>query len=400
MSEAYEIFQKRITSQRSVNKQKLIEEKERDFIIALDKSYNSEEIEINGVRTKGIINRVEATPQLRTKNFSALNKYCSVGDIFKWVRDNSYWMITERNENEFAYFNGVIKEAPYFVTWRDPITGISYSSRAAVKGPEETSLKVISKSGLTVHEGNLSLMFSLPKKAEGIEILKRYSEVFVDGEKWEVVATDKYTDKYLISFDLVEAPIDRDGDDVVNSIPGGKDEVVFTHTTALSGISEAALGFNVIDLSPALYRNGVPYEGLDETVRFVNCTKIGDGVLLSFYGEAKVIYTYPSIGQTFTHSVQIVSSDPVSPKLFYIEGPDKVGSYLSASFEVHLKESGLIIPTTGTWAFDEQYFSLISSDVSNLVLKAKGTTGVSTIQYTHEGEICSKDIKIVPIFEI
>jgi len=168
----------------------------------------------------------------------------------------------------------------------------------------------------------------------------------------------------------------------------------------LSGLEEVAFGFNVSNLSPALFRNGVPYEDFNYSVRFVNCTQIGEGVLLSFYGEAKVIYSYPSLGKIFTHSVQVVSSDPVSPKLFYIEGPERVGGYLPASFSVHLKESGLIIPTTGIWTFDERFFSLVSSNASNIELKTKGITGTSTIQYTNEGETCSKTIKIVPIFEI
>jgi hypothetical protein len=400
MSEAYEIFQKRIKSQRSINKDKMIEDKLRDFIVGLDKSFNSEEVEVNGVKTKAIINRVESTPELRTKNFSALKDYFKIGSVFKWIRDNSYWMIVERNENELAYFNGLIKEAPYIVTWRNNETGISYTSRAAVKGPEETALKTIYKKGITVNEGNLTLSFALPNDIEGISFLKRYSEVFVDGEKWSVVAMDRFTSKDLVTFDVVETAINRDADDLENSIPNGKETITFTHSSAISGIDETQIGFLLGNLSPVLFKNGIPENGALPEVKFVNCVQSLDGVIFDSVGQAKIVYYYEDIDKKFTYLVNVVSNSAISSKVFYIEGPSKIASYLDCMYKVHLKENGLILPTNGNWLFDINYFDSVSFNGSEILLKAKGKLGKTTVLYEENGENCYIDIKIVPIFEI
>jgi len=397
MSEAYDLFQKRILDQRKIPKDRLIADKLNGFKAALEKSYNAESIDINGIRTKGFITRVDSSPKIKTEGFSALSQYCSIGSIVYWVRDNSYWMISEQNKNEAAYFNGSLLQALYEVTWRDDETGKNYSTRSAVKGPEETTHPVEYKQGITVNTPNLSLTLIISKDADGVGLLKRYSQVFVNGEKWEVVAYDKYTDEHLITFEMIEKTIDKEFDDTDNQIPGGMEDIIFTHTSALSDFPQIESDTSIANLAPVLFRNDEIYDS-PYVVGAYNCTLTESGVILDTVGMAKVIYTYPEISKIFTYETEVTAT-PVSEKVFAISGASLVSAYLESTYTVSLKENGRTLVTEGDWTYDETFFEGVLIEYGKLVLKATGVAGNTSISYTFNGETVAKVVKVAPIFE-
>ena len=179
-----DLYQKRLRDSRKIPKSKLVDLKIKTFKKALERSYNSEIVRVNDDEFKALITGIPTQPKIGKKNFATLRDHgCEVGDEIYWLSNDSYWLITEHDETEGAIFQGSVEKALYELKWKDPITDRIYSARACAKGPDETTIGSGVKHGIMFDTLTDSLYLIVSAKAQGSHLLKRYTELMVNGKK-------------------------------------------------------------------------------------------------------------------------------------------------------------------------------------------------------------------------
>ena len=146
------------------------------------------------------------------------------GDVFEWVNTNSYWLIYLQDKTELAYFRGEIRRCRYTIKFKNA-QGEECITYAAVRGPVETKINYIQKSGISVDRPNFSLNILLPANEENLDYFKRYSEFYLieDNKKicWRVEAIDWISTPGIIQVNAVEYYSNEFEDDIVNGVVGG-----------------------------------------------------------------------------------------------------------------------------------------------------------------------------------
>ena len=146
------------------------------------------------------------------------------GDVFEWVNTNSYWLIYLQDKTELAYFRGEIRRCRYTIKFKDK-NGNECITYAAVRGPVETKINYIQKSGISVDRPNFSLNILLPANEENLDYFKRYSKFYLieDNRKicWRVEAIDWISTPGIIQVNAVEYYSNEFEDDIENGIVGG-----------------------------------------------------------------------------------------------------------------------------------------------------------------------------------
>ena len=102
------------------------------------------------------------------------------GDIFDWINTGSKWIIYLQDLTELAYFRGEIRRCNYTVSWLDE-NKEQHTQYLAVRGPVETKINFIQKSGISVDEPNHSLDILMTKTTEALEYFQRYAKFYLKG---------------------------------------------------------------------------------------------------------------------------------------------------------------------------------------------------------------------------
>ena len=112
--------------------------------------------------------------------------------------------------------------------WEDPITRQQHITYAAVRGPVETKINFIQKSGISVDTPNHSLNIMLPKTEDTVEYFKRYSKFYLRGILdtdsmicWRVEAFDTISTPGILEITAVEYYSNEFEDDIEQGIAGG-----------------------------------------------------------------------------------------------------------------------------------------------------------------------------------
>lgn len=398
MFDNYDLYQKRLQTYDTISEDKLIQDKIRTMKSALARGYNREMVEMEGNNFKCLISGINTQPKTEKKSFSTLvENGCEVGSIVYWIRNNSRWIITDREETEKAIFQGYISEALYEIKWKDLETDIVYSEWACVKGPEETTIPTGHKLGIQYDSPNQSLALIMPKKSKGISLLQRYVELMVNGRKWRIESIDNYSYAGLITLQLIEVLIDNDRDTI--DIPNGQITQEFKIKTELDGVSEILIDSNII-LNPVIYKNGIemkiPYE--------INCSNAlcqNNEIIFNTQGESIIIINYPSIEKSFIFTITVNTLVENTYEIISIIGDDITKTMTTNLYDIIHINNGLTIPfeKTGKWIVDSNFASIISETNSSIKIKTKNKIGEFIISYrTDEGQEYSKKIKIISIF--
>lgn len=146
------------------------------------------------------------------------------GDVFEWLRTNSYWLITLQDLDEIAYFRGEIRRCDYILSWKDEDGNIQ-SSYVSVRGPVETKINFIQKHGISIDEPNHSLHIYMPRTEAACKYFKRYAKFYlssadapVDQICWRVEAVDAVSTVGILELNAVEYYANKDTDDLDNGI--------------------------------------------------------------------------------------------------------------------------------------------------------------------------------------
>lgn len=146
------------------------------------------------------------------------------GDIFEWVNTDSYWLIYLQDKTELAYFRGEIRRCRYTIHYKDEDDN-EQMTYAAVRGPVETKINYIQKSGISVDRPNFSLNLLLPCNASNLAYFNRYSKFYLieDQKKvcWRVEAIDWISTPGILQVNAVEYYTNEFQDDIENGIAGG-----------------------------------------------------------------------------------------------------------------------------------------------------------------------------------
>ena len=137
------------------------------------------------------------------------------GDVFDWMNTGTKWIIYLQDLTELAYFKGEIRRCNYTVSWLDE-DGNEHMQYLAVRGPVETKINYIQKSGISVDTPNHSLNILMTKTPEALKYFRRYSKFYLKGIEeedknicWRVEAneTKDDMDNSLVN-GLVMKPVD------------------------------------------------------------------------------------------------------------------------------------------------------------------------------------------------
>lgn len=164
------------------------------------------------------------------------------GDVFEWGNTHSHWLIYLQDLTELAYFRGSIRRCRYQARWKDE-DGNIHQSYMAVRGPVETKINFIQKSGISVDNPNYSLNILMPKTEDALNYFKRYSTFYLLDTDfpnreicWRVLATDSISTPGILEIVAMEYYSNEFEDDVENGIVDGliptKMEIIANAETA------------------------------------------------------------------------------------------------------------------------------------------------------------------------
>ena len=146
------------------------------------------------------------------------------GDVFEWVNTDSHWLIYLQDKTELAYFRGEIRRCRYTIQFKDE-NGDVHFTYAAVRGPVETKINYIQKSGISVDRPNFSVNILLPANEFNLNYFNRYSKFYLleDSKKicWRVEAIDWISTPGILQVNAVEYYSNEFADDIENGIAGG-----------------------------------------------------------------------------------------------------------------------------------------------------------------------------------
>ncbi len=399
----YDLFQKRLKTSSLIPIAKLEEEKLKTFKIALQRSYNRELIEKkDGTQFMSLISGINTQPKIEKKSFSTLvENGCDVGDVLLWVRRNSHWIVTDMEETEKSIFQGYISQALYHLKWLDNNTGKIYNEWACTKGPEETTISDGVKLNVKYDNLNQSLYLMMPKFSEGMNLLDRYFELFVNGRKWKIQSTDRYSYDKLISIQLVESLINEDIDDKENGIVDGKIPFNYSFSCSLDGVDSLKLK-QELALSFSLYKND-ELSTEKPVIEIFNCKYENNLLIFDSIGEAHIIISYPTLDKKYEFLITITDEEIVNEDI-KINGQTAVDTMTITNYSFEHILNGESVIENGEWIFDKNYFNLIEQDNKKIKLKVRNKIGLTNLIYKiskEDGNSVEKilQIKISSIYE-
>lgn len=125
------------------------------------------------------------------------------GDTFEWKNTGTHWIILKQEMTEVAYFRGNVRRCQELLI-TDPETGDKVSIWAAVRGPVETKLNTIQKSGIVANVPNMTLQLYIPKTEQNMRLFERYVTFEFGGRFWQVTAPDTISTPGIIEIPAVE----------------------------------------------------------------------------------------------------------------------------------------------------------------------------------------------------
>ena len=129
-----------------------------------------------------------------------------------------------QDKTELAYFRGEIRRCRYTIYFKDE-DGNEHMTYAAVRGPVETKINYIQKSGISVDRPNLSVNILLPANQYNLDYFNRYSKFYLleDQKKicWRVEAIDWISTPNILQINAVEYYSNEFEDDIKSGIAGG-----------------------------------------------------------------------------------------------------------------------------------------------------------------------------------
>lgn len=111
------------------------------------------------------------------------------GDSFEWKNTGTHWIVLRQELTELAYFRSNIRRCQQLEV-TDPETKEKKNIWIAIRGPVETKINTIQKTGIVADVPNLSLVFYIKYTEENVRLFERYSRFKFSNRYWQVQAPD------------------------------------------------------------------------------------------------------------------------------------------------------------------------------------------------------------------
>ena len=121
------------------------------------------------------------------------------GDVITWKENRSHWIVYLRRLEETAYFRADIRRCRYQLT-----LGNGSKYWAYVRGPVEQSILWTQSSGNYFNKLNYTLVMYIQQNEETLKYFRRFKKVMINGQPWEVQATDSISTPGIIEVSLKE----------------------------------------------------------------------------------------------------------------------------------------------------------------------------------------------------
>lgn len=202
---------------------RMVKDKTRSFHRALLYSYQTAWIKKDGEEdaeyVRALINpdKIKFDYDEKIVSIDSIHEFKN-GDTFEWKGTGTHWIILKQELTELAYFRGSIRRCQLLEV-TDPETKEKCEIWAAIRGPVETDINSIQKSGIVAHVPNMSLHIYVPLNEQNKKLFKRYFRFKFADLYWQIQAYDSISTPGIIDFtakedyecdheDLIIEPID------------------------------------------------------------------------------------------------------------------------------------------------------------------------------------------------
>lgn len=121
------------------------------------------------------------------------------GDVITWKENGSHWIVYLRRLEETAYFRADIRRCRYQLT-----LGNGSNYWVYVRGPVEQSMVWSQSNGNYFNKLNNTLIVYVQQNEETLKYFNRFKKVTINGQPWEVQATDSISTPGIIEMTLKE----------------------------------------------------------------------------------------------------------------------------------------------------------------------------------------------------
>lgn len=192
------------------------------------------------------------------------------GDVFEWKNTGTYWLILKQELTEIAYFRGNCRRCQA-VEVLNKETGETETYWMAIRGPVETKINTIQKSGIVADIPNLTINAYVTKNDKTVKYFDRYQRFAFAGRYWKVTAPDSISTPGILEF-TAEEDYDCKHDDLIVEITDPNPPVEeFVNNI----IGETF----IYPLSSMIYSTTYPINGAAWSVKLTNENKDIDDVL-------------------------------------------------------------------------------------------------------------------------
>ena len=192
------------------------------------------------------------------------------GDVFEWKNTGTYWLILKQELTEIAYFRGNCRRCQA-VEVLNKETGETETYWMAIRGPVETKINAIQKSGIVADVPNLTINAYVTKNDKTVKYFDRYQRFAFAGRYWRVTAPDSISTPGILEF-TAEEDYDCKHDDLIV-------EIVDPNPPVEEFVNNIIGETFIYPLSSMIYSTTYPINGATWSVKLTNENKDIDDVL-------------------------------------------------------------------------------------------------------------------------
>ena len=192
------------------------------------------------------------------------------GDVFEWKNTGTYWLILKQELTEVAYFRGNCRRCQA-VEVLNKETGETETYWMAIRGPVETKINTIQKSGIVADVPNLTINAYVTKNDKTVKYFDRYQRFAFAGRYWKVTAPDSISTPGILEF-TAEEDYDCKHDDLIV-------EIIDPNPPVEEFVNNIVGETFIYPLSSMIYSTIYPINGAEWIVKVTNENKDVDDVL-------------------------------------------------------------------------------------------------------------------------
>ncbi len=137
-------------------------------------------------------------PCLDDPSLGEIKTEVAAGDIIQWKQNGTYWLVYLQRLQELAYFRADLKRCKYEVD----VNGETYRIATQFVTPPEATWET--KEGIHWSNLNYTMYAYITKDDNTLDYFKRFAQIKINGQNWEVQAVDRLNIDGVIMMALKE----------------------------------------------------------------------------------------------------------------------------------------------------------------------------------------------------